>query len=147
MVQDLAKQDIPPWVAASQNNRFNDLERMLAVSGPDITQTNKAESYFVPGFYIRQILLPKDSIWTTKIHKTEHPFVISKGKVAVWSQEMGTHTLTGYCTGITKAGTRRVIYIIEETLWTTFHATEETDLKKIEELLIYPHDIPQALTG
>jgi hypothetical protein len=47
--------------------------------------------------------------------------------------------------GITEPGTRRALKIYEDTVWTTFHPTEETDLVKLEAELIEPHDIP-ALT-
>lgn len=34
------------------------------------------------------------------------------------------------------AEVRKVLYIEEDMLWTTVHVTEETDLNKLEELLI-----------
>jgi hypothetical protein len=38
---------------------------------------------FTPGMYIREIFMPAGSLITSKIHKTEHPYTISKGKFAV----------------------------------------------------------------
>ena len=38
--------------------------------------------------------------------------------------------------GITKPGTKRVLYIHEETVWITVHATDKTDLQEIEDELI-----------
>jgi hypothetical protein len=38
--------------------------------------------------------------------------------------------------GITMAGTKRIIYTHEDTVWITVHVTKETDLVKIEEQVI-----------
>ena len=37
---------------------------------------------------------------------------------------------------ISKAGTKRIVYALEDTVWITVHATNETDLEKIEEVVI-----------
>lgn len=106
---------------------------------------------FTPGLYIREAFLPAGTCCTSKIHKTEHPFVISMGRVTVWSgipgeepQEFGAPY-----TGITKPGTRRVIHAHEDTIWSTFHPTNETDVKKIEHELIFIHDnhLPFSVTA
>src|SRR6266576_3496515 len=85
---------------------------------------------FTPGLYIREIRMPAGALVISKRHKTEHPFVISMGKVDVWTAGKGVERITAPFTGITKPGTRRVIAIIEDTIWTTFHPTTETDLVK-----------------
>ena len=95
-----------------------------------------------PGLYVREVFIPKGTLCTTKIHKTEHPFVISKGAALVWSQETGVLRFDAPYTGVTKPGTRRVIFAIDDVIWSTFHPTEETDLAKIEAQLIEPHDFP-----
>jgi hypothetical protein len=90
---------------------------------------------FADGIYIRSIFLPKDMIFVTKIHKKTHPYFILSGKVSVLTVE-GLVILEGPLSGITKAGTKRVIYTHEDTVWTTVHASNETDLDKLEEELI-----------
>ena len=87
---------------------------------------------FTPGLYIREILMPAsvypvETVVTSRIHLTEHPFVVSKGKLKVWQEESGWVQIEAPYTGITKAGTRRLLIIQEDTIWTTFHVTEETD--------------------
>ena len=61
--------------------------------------------------------------------------------------------ITAPYTGITKAGTRRVLYIIEDCIWTTYHnfdgvssdynefSDEEKEkiVEKIEEKILEPH--------
>lgn len=76
---------------------------------------------FTPGLYVRQLFMSTADLITSRIHKFIHPFTISKGIVAVsidgsdWVQMEAGHT------GITYSGTRRILYIIEDCLWTTYH--------------------------
>lgn len=85
---------------------------------------------FTPGLYIREIFmpaLPGGTIVTSRIHLFEHPFVISKGKVMVWTEGEGNQLLVAPYTGVTKPHTRRILHVLEDTIWTTFHVTNETD--------------------
>ena len=79
---------------------------------------------FTDGMYIREIFMPAGSLITSKIHKTEHPYIVSYGKVAVSIDSDEWHEITAPYTGITKPGTRRVLYILEDCIWTTFHRVE-----------------------
>lgn len=96
---------------------------------------------FTPGMYIRELFMPAGSLIMSKIHKTEHPYVVSKGKVSVWIEGAGVEVITAPHTGITMPGTRRCLFVHEDTLWTTFHVTNETDLEKIEDQLIEKHEV------
>ncbi len=87
---------------------------------------------FTPGMYIRQIFMPAGSLILTERHKTTHPFVVSQGDLSVWTAESGIVRLRAPYTGITTPGTQRIIYIHEDTIWTTFHVTDETDPEKIK---------------
>lgn len=94
---------------------------------------------FTPGLYIREIFMPAGALVTSKIHRTEHPYTISQGRVSVLTERDGWVELRAPYTGITLPGTRRVLYIHEDTVWTTYHPTNETDLGVIENILIEPH--------
>lgn len=94
---------------------------------------------FTPGLYVREIFMPKGTLVISKIHKTEHPYVVSKGHAAVWTEEAGVVQIKAPHCGITKPGTRRILYIHEDCIWTTFHPTTETNLDKIEQQVIEPH--------
>ena len=76
---------------------------------------------FTKGMYIREIFMPKDSLITSKIHNTNHPFVVSQGAVAVAIDGDNWQEIQAPYTGITQAGTRRVLIILEDTTWITFH--------------------------
>lgn len=82
---------------------------------------------FLPGMYIREVTMPEGSIVTTMTHKTQHPFVVSKGVCDVVDEKGNVRRIRAPYTGITNPGTRRVLAILEETVWTTFHMTDITD--------------------
>jgi hypothetical protein len=108
---------------------------------------------FTDGMYIREIFMPAGSLWTSKIHKTEHPYVVSHGKVAVSIDNQEWYEITAPYTGITQPGTRRILYILEDCIWTTFHRidgmkSEYNDLsddevekivEEIENKILEPH--------
>ena len=50
--------------------------------------------------------------------------------------EEGVREIVGPCHGITPAGTKRLIYVIEDMMWCTAHATKHRDLEKIEKHII-----------
>ena len=96
---------------------------------------------FTPGLYTRIITLPKGTLLTSEIHKTEHPFLILQGVVEVANVETGdTEILRAPYIGITKPYTRRVLNVIEETVWATSHVTKETDVEKIGKKILVQRD-------
>ncbi len=89
------------------------------------------EHIFGDGIYIRKITMPKGMLVTSKLHKTTHPYFVMRGVVDVLTDK-GTVRIVGPHHGITQAGTKRLLYVHEETVWITVHATNETDIDKIE---------------
>jgi hypothetical protein len=96
---------------------------------------------FADGIYAREITIPAGTLLTGKIHKTEHLNIISKGSITVWSKKDGIKRIHAPFSFVAKPGTRRLGYAHEDTVWTTIHATQETDLNKLEAELIEPHEI------
>jgi len=94
---------------------------------------------FVDGAYIREITMPKGWIFTSKIHKIEHPYFVMKGDCSVLTEE-GMVRIKAPHWGVTKPGTKRVLYMHEETIWATVHSnpTNTKNLEEIEEQLIAP---------
>jgi len=90
---------------------------------------------FAEGMYIREIFLPKGFLFVTKIHKFTHPYFLLKGDCSVLTEE-GVKRIKAPLSGITSAGTKRIIYTHQDTVWITVHVTRETDLVKIEEEVI-----------
>lgn len=124
------------------NEGLNALEHyLITLPKADLPVTHM----FTPGLYIRTIFMPAGSVLTSKVHKITHPFVVAKGEFIVYNvDDQGAllHIKAPYM-GITKAGTRRALRIIEDTTMTAFYATTETDVAKIEAMIIEPHDYPK----
>jgi len=106
---------------------------------------------FADGCYIREITMPKGMLLTSKIHKIKHPYFILKGDCSVLT-ETGVVRLKAPFHGITMPGTKRLLYIHEETVWVTVHVTRKTDLKEIEKDIVaktyeeLPDDIKKQIS-
>ena len=90
---------------------------------------------FVDGAYIREIFMPKGTLLTSKIHKIRHPYFVMQGDCSVLT-DSGVVRIKAPYHGITEPGTKRMLYMHEDTVWITVHVTNETDLEKIEEQII-----------
>jgi quercetin dioxygenase-like cupin family protein len=101
---------------------------------------------FTDGIYVRQIFMPKGMLIVSKIHKYEHPYFVLSGRVSVLTED-GVQDIVAPYSGITKPGTKRLLYIHEDTVWTTIHPTKLKDLKKIEDKIIARSydDLPKSL--
>jgi hypothetical protein len=93
--------------------------------------------YFAPGIYCREIRIPAGMVLTGKIHRTEHINIISQGVIAVLTEE-GRKLIEAPLTFVAPAGTKRAGFALKDTVWTTVHSTNETDLEKLERELIVP---------
>lgn len=98
---------------------------------------------FSHGIYEREITIPKGTLLTGKMHRTDHISHVLKGDISVLT-EHGIERIRAPATIVSKAGMKRVGYAHEDTVWTTVHGTHETDLERLEEELIVP---AVALTG
>lgn len=99
------------------------------------SSTCPVKHVFAPGTYAREITMPAGLLVMGKLHRHSHINVISKGRVKVLT-EFGVQDLAAPCTFTSEVGTQRVVLVLEETVWTTIHITQETDLAKIEEEII-----------
>ena len=98
-------------------------------------ERNPVKHSFADGCYIRQIFNPANELLVTKIHKKEHPFFLMQGEMSILTEDGVKHLKAPYH-GITKPGTKRIIYTHSDCIFITVHATEETDVAKIEEQVI-----------
>jgi hypothetical protein len=97
---------------------------------------------FADGLYAREITIPAGTLLVGKIHKTRHLNLVSAGEIVVWSAGEPVRRVRAPFAFVAEPGARRVGYALEDTVWTTVHATSETDLEKLEAELIEPHDVP-----
>jgi hypothetical protein len=90
--------------------------------------------HFAPGIYAREMTIPAGVVATGAVHKTEHLTIISKGRLHITTDE-GMCEFVAPATFVSKAGTKRAAYAVEETVLTTIHATDGTDLDRLVEEL------------
>jgi hypothetical protein len=93
------------------------------------------EHTFAPGMYIRTIAIPAGVILVGKIHKTEHIFMLTKGELTVVTED-GEERLKAPCQVICRPGLKRAGYAHTDCVCSNVHITEETDLEKLESMLI-----------
>jgi hypothetical protein len=112
---------------------------MLAMQQADIP----AEHTFGPGFYARTIRIPAGTVLVGKVHSTEHLFIISKGEIALATED-GTQIVKAPFQTVCRPGLKRVGAAITDVVCTNIHLTNETDLDALERLLIEPEPMLQA---
>lgn len=116
----------------------DNIERLEAAMLKEPQLEIETTHYFAEGIYAREIRIPKGALVTGKIHRTAHLNIVSQGKIAVVTEE-GERVIEAPCCFVAPPGTKRAGLALEETVWTTIHASEETDLDKLEAELIAPN--------
>lgn len=100
------------------------------------------DHYFADGMYARVVGRRAGVLIVGKVHKREHFYIVARGSVRV----MGDDGPVEYAAGsivVSKPGTKRAVYAIEDSICLTVHRTDKTDLAEIEKELI--EDDPEAL--
>ena len=113
------------------------LQDAIISEGRDVGPAScPVKHHFAHGSYGREMTLPAGMVVVGKIHKHAHINVISKGRVQVFTEQDGVLELAAPCTFVSSPGTKRVVHVLEETVWTTVHVTDKTDLAEIEREVI-----------
>ena len=113
------------------------LEGAMLVDTSMVVPECKVTNHFSPGVYIREVMMPKDSIVIGHEHRTNHMNIVSQGSLILLDLDTEEKTLIeAPCTFESKAGTRKVGYILEDCVWSNIHITDETDLGILEDTLI-----------
>ncbi len=83
------------------------------------------------GVYARTLFIPKGVMLTGKIHKFAQINILLKGDIEVLV-DGEVRRLRAPFMFVAPPGTKRIALAHEDTLWTTVHATTETDPDEIE---------------
>ena len=142
MTEALLERDEPQVAdaALAEADAMNRLEEAVSKAEPIAAPLVHS---FTPGIYIRQIFIPAGCVATSRVHKTEHHFIILKGVIVVKSGFEDV-TYRAPFIGITAPGTRRALVALEDTVWATVHANPDdiTDPDVIVEMISDPPDNP-----
>ncbi len=90
---------------------------------------------FSDGVYARELHIPKGTVLTGHIHKYTNLNIMSKGDLSI-RMEDGVKRVKAPFTVVSPPGTKRIAYAHEDTIWTTIHGTDETDIDAIEDHFI-----------
>lgn len=93
------------------------------------------EHEFADGVYKRTIHSPAGTLVVGMIHRYAHFCVITKGDVSLLTEDGPKRVQAPYMFR-SPAGSKRMVYHHTDTEWTTFHATECTNVEEIEDEII-----------
>ena len=95
----------------------------------------KIQHHFSDGIYAKQMELPKDHYAVSHKHTYDHLSILAKGKVIVEVDGVENEYIAPACLNILR-GTEHKITALEDSFWYCIHATTETDIAMIDEVLI-----------
>lgn len=113
--------------------KLQQLERAIVECLPQVEL--KIVHHFSDGLYARELHIPKGTVLTGHIHKTQNLNIMSKGDMTVLTED-GPVRVQAPFTIVSPPGTKRAAYAHEDTVWTTIHPTELTDVDEIEKAFI-----------
>lgn len=91
--------------------------------------------HFSDGLYARQMMLPKDHFAVTHAHEYDHLSILASGRVTVDIDGKVEEFVAPACINIA-AGKHHRIVALEDAVWFCIHATDETDVDKLDQVLI-----------
>ena len=92
--------------------------------------------HFSDGLYAKQIELPATCFAVQHKHTYDHLSILAKGKVRVlFDGDITADYVAPACINILK-DVNHSIYALEDSVWFCVHATNETDVEKIDSVLI-----------
>ena len=103
---------------------------------PNRVEPPQEVNHFADHMYARELHMPAGMVITSKIHKTNHFLFVMKGKAIVIDENHGREEIEAPCLIKTIKGTKRIWKVLEDLVIITTHATEHTDIAKIEQEII-----------
>jgi len=133
---------------SSTRDKIALLEEKMLVQKDLVEPICPLKHQFSNGVYVREITMPTGSIILGKEHTTKHFNIVSKGACVLVDIDTGELTdIIAPMTFESEAGIRKLLYIVEECVWSTIHVTEETDVDKLEATLVVESKAYKELKG
>lgn len=125
--------------ASPTREQLQQLKARLVDMGGD-THGPAPENFFADGVYGRKLVIPAGTLLVGKRQKRSNITVQIYGDIEVTTDD-GPKRLVGQHVFVAPAGTERVGWTHAETAWVTCHATEETDMARVEADLTEPEPL------
>jgi hypothetical protein len=90
---------------------------------------------FSDGIYCRQVFMRAGLFVIGHEHRTRHLNAVMQGRVSVMI-DGEIREIVGPCIFESCPGVRKVLFTHTDTVWATFHVTNERDPEKLEEMMI-----------
>ncbi len=107
------------------------------------------EHFFAEGTYTRKITMPAGMMCTGAIHKYDTMNIVTRGRCRVLTETEGVLNIVGPAYFIGPKCTKRLLYILEETVWCSIHPNPEgiTDEELIRKAIAWEtyEEIPEEL--
>lgn len=96
----------------------------------------RIENKFAPGVYLRKMFAKPGAMIVSKVHKTEHFFILAQGRILVFDGVHEAVILKAPYQGLTMPGAQRLGIVLDEVLWINIHPTDihpEDDTEEAEQ--------------
>lgn len=100
----------------------------------------QTDHYFADGMYCRVVHRDAGTLIVGKVHKREHFYMVVKGAVAVIQDGAERKVYHAPSVIVSKPGTKRAVYALENSTCLTVHRTDKTELDEIEAEIVEPDD-------
>ena len=91
--------------------------------------------YFADGMYAREVFRPAGCVIVGKVHKKEHFYIVTKGRIRVTTDD-GVKEFAAPAVLVSKPGTKRAVLALEDSVCMTVHRTMKKSLKNVEKELV-----------
>ena len=91
--------------------------------------------HFGPNIYIREVVMPAGTVVVGKPHKTEHMCNMISGRMIVVNEDGEQMEVAAPSVFMAKKG-RKIAYIIETVRFQNIFSTNETDIDRLENMLV-----------
>lgn len=91
--------------------------------------------YFGAGVYAKEAKVPAGYLVAKHTHSYTHLSILASGKAIIKAGDVVKEYYAPTCIEI-KAGISHEIVALTDVVWYCIHATEETDVSKVDEILI-----------
>lgn len=117
------------------DKRIDELEAVLFENEEEFESVHT----FTPGLYSRETAMLAGRFVVSKVHKYKHQYVVLRGAAMVKINDDDWVLIVAPYAGETEAGTRRVLFILDDMSWMTFHPCDKTTVEEVEKEIIEPH--------
>jgi len=100
------------------------------------------QHFFGPSIYIREVVMPAGTVVVGKYHKHDHLCNMVEGRMIVVGEDGEQREVAAPAVFMAKKG-RKTAYILETVRFQNIYSTEETDVEKLEHMLV--EDSPTLL--